>query len=345
MAKSLRNSITDVPGILLGHAQNEIALTGCSVVLCPKNTTAGVDQRGGAPGTRETDALRPMHVVNDVNAIFLSGGSAFGLDVGSGIMKYLNERNIGFNTGTVKVPIVAGAILFDLAIGDSSVRPDADMGYQACLNASSDETSQGNIGAGMGATVGKILGAGNATKSGLGMASMDAGGGIIVAACIAVNAFGDVIDPLTNSIIAGCRSTSIGPLKFGKPGTYANTLEVMKSFTGRQILRLMSSQNTVIGVVATNAKLSKDQANKLAQMAQNGLAKSIRPANLMIDGDIVFALATNRRPADINLVGAIAAEVVAQAVVNAVKAAEPAGGLPCAASFVANASNRNNYGG
>ena len=333
-----------MPGILLGHAQNDSALTGCTVVLCPKNTTAGVDQRGGAPGTRETDALRPMHVVNDVNAIFLSGGSAFGLDVGSGIMKYLSERNIGFNTGTVRVPIVAGAILFDLAIGDSAVRPDAHMGYLACLNASSDETSQGNVGAGMGATVGKILGGGNATKSGLGMASMDAGGGLIVSACIAVNAFGDVINPTTNKIIAGCRSTSIGPLKFGKPGTYANTLEVMKTFTGRQILRLMASQNTVIGIIATNAKLSKDQTNKLAQMAQNGLAKSIRPANLMVDGDTMFALATNRRPADINLVGAIAAEVVAQAVVNAVIAAEPAGGLPSATSFVTVTSDSNAIG-
>jgi len=330
---ALRESITDVPGLFVGHAHDEKALTGCSVILCPKNTTAGVDQRGGAPGTRETDALRPMHLVNDVNAIFLSGGSAFGLDVGSGVVKYLSERNIGFNTGAARVPIVSGAILFDLAIGDSSVRPDVEMGYQACLNASAEEIRQGNVGAGMGATVGKMLGNASAMKSGLGMASVDIGGGIIVAACIAVNAFGDVIDPATNQIIAGCRSTNLGPLKFGKPGRYADTLEIMKTFTGRQILRFISSQNTVIGVVATNARLSKEQINKVAQMAQNGLAKSIRPANLMVDGDTIFALATNKRQADINLVGAFAAEVVAKAVANAVRAAQPAGGLPSASTF------------
>ena len=326
--KSLSNTITDVPGIKVGHAQNLTALTGCTVVITEKGAVCGVDQRGGAPGTRETDAVRPMHLVNEVHAVMLAGGSAFGLDAAAGVMKFLEERNIGFNTGVARVPIVPGAILFDLAIGDSKIRPDAAMGYQACQAASDDPVAQGNFGAGAGATVGKILGPGQSMKSGIGSASIDIGGGIIIGALIAVNCFGDVVDPYTQEIIAGARSLQAGPLKIGSDGYFADTLQVMRSLAGRAIMSFAARQNTVIGVVATNAKLSKEEANKVAQMAHNGLAKTIRPAHTMNDGDTLFCLGTNQKSADVNIVGAFAVEAVAEAVVQAVRNAQPAGGLP-----------------
>ncbi len=330
---TLKQSLTDIPGIKIGHAQDETGLTGCTVILCPDKTTGGVDQRGGAPGTRETDLLRPMHSISHVNAIFLAGGSAFGLDAGAGIMQYLEENKIGFDTGVGVVPIVPGAILFDLAVGDKSVRPDKTMGYQACLNASPDEARQGNIGAGMGASVGKLLGMGGAMKSGLGMATMDAGGGVLVSTCIAVNAIGDILDS-KGEIIAGLRPTRFGLINIGGQGKFADTLEVMRSFAGRQILKYMAGQHTVIGVVATNAVLSKESANKVAQMAQNGLAKAIRPANMMMDGDTMFALGTNKVRADVNLVGAYAAEVTAIAIRNAVMNAQSLPGLPAATDYL-----------
>lgn len=325
---ALHNSLTDVPGILVGHAQDPQALTGCSVIICKRGATGGVDQRGGAPGTRETDALRPMHMVQKAHAIVLAGGSAYGLDAASGVMRYLEEQKVGFNTGAARVPIVASAILYDLALGSSSTRPDAEMGYRACLAAGSPNTEQGNIGAGCGATVGKIFGMGQAMKSGLGSASIDVGGGIIVAAMIAVNAFGDVVDYPGGAILAGARSLQTGPVTLGAGGYFADTQETMRTLAGRTILHFASLQNTVIGVVATNARLSKEEANKVAQMAHNGLALTIRPAHTMLDGDTIFTLATGQRAADVNIVGAFAAQAVASAVVNAVKAAEPAGGLP-----------------
>jgi L-aminopeptidase/D-esterase-like protein len=198
----LNDSITDIPGILVGHAQDETALTGCTVVLCPKGATAGVDQRGGAPGTRETDLLRPMHLVRKVHAVMLSGGSAFGLDAASGAVRFLEEKKIGFASGPVKVPIVSSAILFDLMIGSSKIRPDAEMGYQACRQASAKPPIEGNAGAGTGCTVGKIFGMAGAVKSGIGAASIDCGGGILVGALAAVNAFGDVVDPENGEILA-----------------------------------------------------------------------------------------------------------------------------------------------
>ncbi len=324
----LRNAITDIPGIRVGHAQNEDALTGCTVILCEKGAVGGVDQRGGAPGTREVDALHPMHLVSKVHGITLAGGSAFGLDAATGVMRYLEEKGVGFDTHIVKVPIVPAAILFDLGIGKSDVRPDAAMGYLACQNASSEPPAEGNVGAGTGATVGKILGLGQCMKSGIGTASLEIGAGVIVGAIVAVNAFGDVLDPSTGQIIAGARSKDVGPLHIGAPGYFADTLQVMQTLIGRTVLGFGSRGNTVIGVVATNAKLDKEAANKVAQMAHDGLARTIRPAHTMVDGDTIFALATGEHAADVNIVGAFAAEVFAQAILRAVRAAKPIAGIP-----------------
>ncbi len=330
---SLKNTITDVPGIRVGHAQDETALTGCTVILYEEGAVGGVDQRGGAPGTRETDALRPMHLVQKVHAVVLSGGSAFGLDAASGVVRYLEEKGVGFDTHVARVPIVPSAILFDLALGSAKVRPDAAMGYQACLNASQEPPAQGNAGAGMGAVVGTILGPGQATKSGIGAASMEATRGVIVAAIVAVNAFGDVVDSLDGKIIAGARPLQRGSLRIGGSGIFADSLVVMRSLAGRASLGFATHQNTVIGVVATNARLTKEQANKVAQMAQDGIARAIRPAHTMLDGDTLFVMATDQKRSDVNVIGACAAEVVARAIVNGVMAATPAGGLPSASSL------------
>ncbi|MEA3350893.1 MAG: P1 family peptidase [Chloroflexota bacterium] len=326
------NAITDVPGIQVGHAQNGEALTGCTVILCPQGAVGGVDQRGGAPGTRELDALRPLHLVDKAHAIVLTGGSAFGLDSASGVVGYLEEQGVGFNVGVARVPIVPAAVLFDLGIGDPDVRPDAEMGYQACLEASNAPPSEGNVGAGTGATVGKILGMGQAMKTGLGTASMAIGGGVVVGAIVAVNAFGDVIDPSSGKIVAGARAVDFGPLHIGRPGYFADTLKMMTTFIGRTALSFASRGNTVIGVVATNARLDKVETNKVAQMAQDGLARTIRPAHTMVDGDTIFALATGERKANVNIVGAFAADVFAQAILRAAQTAEPAGGLPSASN-------------
>ncbi len=329
----LQNTITDVPGLRVGHAQDSQALTGCTVVLCEGGAVGGVDQRGGAPGTRETDLLRSMHLVQKVHAVLLSGGSAFGLDAASGVMRYLEDRGVGFDMHVAHVPIVPAAILFDLSLGRADVRPDAAMGFQACLNATTNPPDEGNVGAGTGATVGKMLGMGQAMKSGIGCASQEIGPGIVVGAIVAVNASGDVIDPQNGSIIAGLRSTHLGPVKLGSGEYFADSLQVMKSLAGRTGLRLASRSNTVIGVVATNARLSKEQANKVAQMAQDGLARTIRPAHTMLDGDTIFALSTGRRIADVSLVGAYAAEAFAQAILRAVRSARPAAGLPAASDL------------
>jgi L-aminopeptidase/D-esterase-like protein len=324
----LMNAITDVRGIEVGHAQDEEALTGCTVIICRKGAVAGVDVRGGAPGTRETDLLDPVNLVEKVQAVVLAGGSAFGLDAASGVMRYLEEQKIGFNTGVAKVPIVPAAILFDLNLGRADVRPDAPMGYRAATSASSDAPAEGNAGVGMGASVGKMFGLGLAMKAGVGTASVNIGGGVMVGALVAVNAWGDVIDPETNQIVAGLRSGKVGPLRVGKTEYFADTLAMMKSTIGRNLLGLTSRANTVIGVVATNAKLTKAQATKVAQMAQDGIARTIRPAHMMLDGDVIFALSTGARKADVSSVGAFAAEAMAQAILRAVKMAKPVGELP-----------------
>ena len=322
------NAITDVRGIEVGHAQAEEALTGCTVILCRKGAVAGVDVRGGAPGTRETDLLDPVNLVQKVHAIVLAGGSAYGLDAASGVMRYLEEKKIGFNTGVVKVPIVPSAILYDLNLGRADVRPDPAMGYRAAASASSAAPAEGNAGAGMGASVGKMFGLGLSMKAGVGTASIDIGGRVIVGALVAVNAWGDVIDPQTNEIIAGLRSGKVGPLRVGKKEPFADTLDMMRSPVGRSVLGLASRANTVIGVVATNAKLTKAQATKVAQMAQDGIARAIRPAHTMLDGDAIFALSTGAKAADVSTVGAFAAQAMTEAIVRGVKMAASAGGIP-----------------
>jgi len=324
----MNHTLTDVRGVEVGHAQNDEALTGCTVILCRKGAVAGVDVRGGAPGTRETDLLDPINLVQKVHAIVLAGGSAFGLDAATGVMRYLEEHKIGFNTGAARVPIVPSAILYDLNLGHASVRPDSAMGYLAASQASSAPPAEGNVGAGTGASVGKMFGATLAMKAGLGTASLNIGGGIIVGALVAVNAWGDVVDPKTNQILAGLRSGKIGPLRVGSKNYFADTLSMLQKPVGRNLLGFASRANTVIGVVATNAKLTKAQATKVAQMAQDGVARTIRPAHTLLDGDTIFALSTGAKKADISTVGAFAAEVMAEAIVRAVKLAKPAGGLP-----------------
>ena len=329
----MRKSVLFTPGLRIGHAQDSEALTGCTVILCEKGAVGGVDQRGGAPGTRETDALYPLHLVQHVHAIVLAGGSAFGLDAASGAVRYLEEKGVGFDVRVARVPIVPSAILFDLGLGRADVRPDAAMGYLACLNATSGWPAEGNMGAGCGASVGKIFGIERAMKSGIGCARLEIGGGLVVSAIVAVNAFGDIINPVNGEIIAGARRGQhfkSGP-KISRgdfQAQFANTLEVMKTLIGRTAMGFASRENTVIGVVATNAKLNKEQVNKVAQMAQDGLARTVRPAHTMLDGDTIFALSTGNHRADVNIIGAFAAEAFAQAVLRAARQAQPAGGLP-----------------
>ena len=324
----MNGTITDVPGVEVGQAQDNAALTGCTVILCRKGAVAGVDVRGSAPGTRETDLLDPINLVQKVHTIVLAGGSAFGLDAAGGVMRYLEEHKIGFNTGVVKIPIVPAAILFDLGIGNKNIRPNAEMGYQACLAATHAAPAEGNVGAGTGATVGKLFGAALAMKSGLGSASINIGGGIIIGAIVAVNAFGDIVDPDNGMIVAGLRSGRVGPVRVGGDDYFANTLAMMKKPLGRGVLGLATRTNTVIGAVATNARLTKDEATKVAQMAHDGLARTIRPAHTMLDGDTIFALSTGNKKADVTSIGAFAAEAMSQAILGAVKMAASAGGLP-----------------
>jgi L-aminopeptidase/D-esterase-like protein len=305
----LKNAITDVRGIQVGHAQDESALTGCTVILCRKGAVAGVDVRGGAPGTRETDLLQATNLVEKVHAVVLAGGSAFGLDAASGVMRYLEENKIGMKVGKAKIPIVPAAILYDLGIGRADVRPDSAMGYRAAASASSAPPAEGNVGAGTGASVGKMRGMQYAMKAGIGTASI-AIHGVVIAALVAVNAVGDVVDPQTGLVVAGMRSMT--------------TLEWMKEKQARSAVR----SNTVIGVIATNARLTKAEATKVSQMAQDGLARAVRPSHTMFDGDTIFTLATGQEQADISTVGAFAAEVMAQAILRGVRMASSAGGLP-----------------
>jgi len=318
------NTIVDVDGILVGHAQHPSGLSGCSVVLCEQPSIGGVDQRGGAPGTRETDLLRPMHMVNHIDALLLTGGSAYGLDAAGGVMKYLEEQGRGFPVGTGVVPIVPAAVILDMGVSDPATRPNAEMGYDACLNVGK-HCEVGNVGAGAGATIGKLLGMGFAMKSGIGSASMEILPGLQIGALMVVNALGDVFDPANGKLIAGVRSPETD-----QP---AGTLILMQAMAQHQFAQQFqggpqAGQNTVIGVIATNARFTKEETNKLAQMAQDGIAMAVRPAHTMFDGDTMFALSTRKVQADFNLVGAYAAQVVADAVLNAVRAAKSFGELP-----------------
>jgi L-aminopeptidase/D-esterase-like protein len=315
-------SITDVAGIRVGHVSHQAGRTGCTVVLLPAGTVGGFDKRGGAVGSRQTDPLDVMHVVQEVHAVLLSGGSAFGLDAASGVSRYLEEQGIGFDVGTSRVPIVPTAILFDLGLGQSGVRPDAEMGYAACQAASAEAPAEGNVGAGMGATLGKILGPEHAMKSGLGSAAARLGDSLVVAAVVAANPLGDVIDPATGAILAGARN----PGKDGGP--FIDSRVVLRSMAAGSAMRFGPGESTVIGVVATNARLDKRACTKVAQMAQDGVARAVRPAHTMFDGDTIFAVATGELEADVNVIGAFAAEVVAGAIVRAVRLASSIPGCP-----------------
>jgi len=308
--------ITDVEGIKVGHASSEEAMTGCTVVICEEGATGGVDVRGSAPGTRETDLFKAEKLVDRVHAVVLAGGSAFGLEAASGVMDYLEERNVGFDVGVTRVPIVASAVIFDLLIGNHRVRPDKAMGYLAAKNASTEEKSQGCVGCGTGATLGKILGPESSMKSGLGSATVRAGD-LVVSALITVNSFGDVFDK--NTQIAGVYDYKMGRL--------LSTEKIMKESTDKI---QFSNTNTTIGVVATNAILTKAEGNKVAQTAHNGLARAINPVHTAVDGDTIFVMGTNRVQADLNLVAMLAAEAVEKAVINAVMASESHGKMKSA---------------
>ncbi len=311
-------AVTDMEGICIGHAQDLNALTGCTVLLARNGVTAGVDVRGGAPGTRETDLLNPVNFVQKIHAVFLAGGSAFGLDAATGVMQYLEEQDVGFDVGVMKVPIVCGAVLFDLTLGDHRVRPDSAMGYQACLNAGNTVCAEGNVGAGAGASVGKILGMERAMKSGFGACFFQTGA-LKVGAVVAVNCLGDVIHPETGATLAGV-------LNKEKTAFLHTETVMLEKFAGTNI---SFAGNTTIGVVVANGIFTKSEAAKLASMAHNGFARTMRPSHTMLDGDTIFALATGEVEADISVVGMLAARAMEQAVLRAVFKAKSLGGLPC----------------
>lgn len=324
----MRNALTDIPGILVGHWTNTTNGTGCTVVLTPDGACAGVDVRGSSPGTRETDLLDPITGVDRVHGIVLSGGSAYGLGAAHGVVRWLAEHGYGWHTSAARVPIVPAAIVYDLAFNASAVYPTDANAYAACESASADEGGRGNIGAGTGCTVGKLLGFVNASRGGLGQASVTLPGGAVVAALVAVNAIGDIVDPAASCIIAGARKPENGQLA-----------DVLRTLTARfdsfLFRRPPIRQNTTIGVVATNLPLNKAQATKLAQMAQAGVTRTTRPAHTMYDGDCLFALGTGNldAPFELSLLGGIAAEVVAAAVLDGVRSATAGFGLPAASSL------------
>ena len=322
-AIDVNSTLTAVPGIRVGHWTHRSGSTGCTVILAADGAVAGVDVRGGGPGTRETDLLKPEMTVGSVHAVVLSGGSAYGLSSADGVMQYLERQGIGFPVGASVVPIVPAAILFDLGVGDPTVRPDAKAGFLAAEAASADVVEMGSVGAGAGATVGKMLGASRAMRGGLGSAAISLEDGLVIGALAAVNCLGDVVDPSTGDIVAGARKAD--------GGGFADSMMVLR--TGGWQPESGSAGNTTLGVVATNLKWTKPQATKVAQVAHDGLARAIRPAHMPFDGDTVFALGTGGRAADtrtVGLVAALAADAMATAIVAAVRAATSGFDLPAA---------------
>lgn len=314
-------SITDVPGIRVGHWTDRDAITGCTVVLPDRPAIAGVDVRGAAPGTRETELLRPGNVVQHVHAVVLAGGSAYGLDAATGTVRFLAERGIGFGFGAGVIPIVPAAILFDLSIGSADRWPDADAGYEAAASAI-ERCDEGSLGAGTGATVGKALGPARAMKGGIGTASERSSRGLIAGALAAVNASGEVLEPRTGRIIAGARRDD---------DTIEETTEALRS--GHFWRPEMTLQNTVLVVVATNGSLTKEQANRLATVCHDGIARAVRPAHTQGDGDIVFTLATGEHPLadyDYRIIEALATRAVERAIVRGVTEATALAGIPSA---------------
>jgi L-aminopeptidase/D-esterase-like protein len=310
--------ITCVPGFAVGHVSDFTNVTGCSVILCPSGTVGSVDIRGSAAGTRQLDALSGFHIVEEVNALLISGGSAFGLDAAGGVMKFLEERGQGFDVALTRVPTVASAVIFDLSLGDCRVRPDKAMGYAACLAARPEFQGIGSLGAGTGASVGKLFGIGQATKGGLGSTCLEGPEGLLVGALAVVNAFGDVVDPATGEIVAGARTTPDGH-------EFAHSAALIRRGVVRQ---RFAEPNTTIGVVVTNARLTREQAQKVAQMGQNGLARTIQPVHTLFDGDIVFVLAHPEVDVDLHVLGMLAQSALETAILTAVRQAEGLGVLP-----------------
>jgi len=320
------SAITDVPGIKVGHVSNFNALTGCTVILCEEGAVGGVDIRGTAAGTRQVDALTLLHLVDKVHAILLAGGSAFGLDAAGGVMTYLEERGKGFDTGRTKIPIVPTAVIFDLGIGDFRVRPDHKMGYQACLNASKKNVVEGSVGVGVGATVGKLFGIERAMKGGVGTSSIRGPDGLIVGTLVVVNAFGDVLDPVSNQILAGARKSK-------KSSQLANSSRWMKQGVTRKQFGVItpsesSTFNTTLGVIATNADLTKKEMHQVAQIAHSGLAKVISPLHTTFDGDLIFAVSLGKKKADVNTVGLLGEATLIESVKRAVTKAKGFGVIP-----------------
>jgi L-aminopeptidase/D-esterase-like protein len=313
--------LTRVPGFSVGHASDFKNVTGCTVILCPPGTVGSADIRGSAAGTRQMDALLAYHISTEVHAVFVSGGSAFGLDAAGGVMEYLEERGRGFDVTVTRVPIVPTAVIYDLSVGNCRARPDKAMGFAACQAAKKEPHGDGSVGAGTGATVGKLLGIHQATKGGLGTAFLDGPEGLKVGAVAVVNALGDVVDPDTGAILAGVRTAP-------ESREFADATGLLRRGVARRRFGEPVAANTTIGVVATNARLSREQAQKIAQMGQNALARTIRPVHTLFDGDVVFVLAHPEVEADLHVIGLLAETVLMQAIVNAVKSAHNLGVLP-----------------
>ena len=316
------DNLCDVPGVLVGHATHREGLTGCTAIVFEGQDGAvvGVDVRGSSPGTRETDRLGPVGAVRPTHALLLTGGSAFGLAAVDGVVRFLEEKGVGLDMGVARIPLVSAAVLFDVVLGDPSVRPDTTMGYEAASSATSGDFAQGSVGAGTGATVGKVLGMDRAMKGGLGSASAHLAGGLIVGALAAVNAFGEVREPRTRKVLAGPRL---------EDGTLGDTVELLPEAAGR----LRWGESTTLGIVATNARLSKPQVSKVAQMGHDGLARAVYPVHTSVDGDVVFAASTGGVEVAPDVVGAWGARVIEEAIVRAVLAAEGVAGLPAASDF------------
>lgn len=314
--------ISEIKGIKIGHAQNEQAMTGCTVFLAEEGAVTGLEIRGGGPASHETELLKPLAAAQKIHAVLLSGGSAFGLQATGGVMRYLYEKNIGFDTGLVKVPLVCASGIYDLQIGTCDVWPDADMGYQACQNSTSDLLQEGNVGVGLGATVGKLLGPERMMKSGFGTYALQIGN-LQVGAAVVVNALGDVFDPNTGEILAGLLSFD----KTRIEGTEETLYHLMEKRENKTM------QNTTLGVIITNANFSKAEMNKVASMASNGLARTIRPLNTSMDGDAIYAMSTGAVTADLDAVGTLASQVMAMAVKKAVLVAEDYHNIPSAEQF------------
>ena len=319
------NAITDVPGIRVGHASDLKALTGCTVILCEKGAVGGIDLRGTATGTRQIDALTHLHLVDKIHAILLAGGSAFGLDAAGGVMAYLEKRKRGFDVGKTRIPIVPTAVIFDFGIGDYQVRPDPRMGYEACLNASK-RVDEGSVGVGTGATVGKLFGIDRAMKGGVGTSSIRGPHGLIVGALSVVNAFGDVLDPHSNRILAGARKSKKSTQQADSPKWIRRGVS-RKQF-GAPLPPSASVFNTTLGVVATNADLSKKESHQVAQIAHSGLAKVISPLHSTFDGDLLFVISYGHKKADVNTVGLLGETALMEAVRRGVTQADGFGIIP-----------------